>query len=340
MTYTLGEIADALDLEVRGDASVEISGIANLIDAKSDQLTFLFNPAYLKQLADSAAAAVVLNDEYADSCNLPVLVCAQPRLAWARIAGLFDQTPQPSEKIHPTAVVSPTATHGSDVTIGAYAVVEARARLDKNVVVGPGCFIGEAVTIGEYSRLSANVSVYHGVTIGERAIIHSGAVIGADGFGFEPDYTTGSLVKIPQIFSVSIGDDVEIGAGTTIDRGALNDTSIANGVKLDNQVQIGHGTCIGANTAISGCTAIAGSTKIGAHCLIGGAVGIIDNIEIVDQVEITAMSLVSRSIRQKGRYSSGTGLMPGKSWKRSIVGFAKLDEIIKRLRALERQLKK
>ena len=148
------------------------------------------------------------------------------------------------------------------------------------------------------------------------------------------------LVKIPQIYGVQIGDDVEIGAGTTIDRGALNHTRIGQGVKLDNQVQIGHGSSVGSYTAISGCTAIAGSTKIGAYCLIGGAVGIVDNIEIVDQVEITAMSLVSQSIKEKGRYSSGTGLMPGKLWKRSIVGFAKLNEILKRIRALERHLTK
>ncbi|MFT4712940.1 MAG: UDP-3-O-[3-hydroxymyristoyl] glucosamine N-acyltransferase [Candidatus Azotimanducaceae bacterium] len=170
-------------------------------------------------------------------------------------------------------------------------------------------------------------------------IVHAGAVIGADGFGFEFDGATGTLVKIPQIYGVKIGNDVEIGAGTTIDRGALNDTLIGEGVKLDNQVQIGHGTSVGANTAISGCTAIAGSTKIGSYCLIGGAVGIIDNIEIADQVEITAKSLVSQSITEKGRYSSGTGLMLSKDWKRSIVVFKKLDKLVKRIRGLEAKLR-
>lgn len=165
--------------------------------------------------------------------------------------------------------------------------------------------------------------------------MHSGAVIGADGFGFEFDSASGDFVKIPQVYGVRIGNHVEIGAGTTIDRGALNDTTIGDGCKLDNQVQIGHGTRVDHHTVISGCTAIAGSTKIGSYCLIGGAVGIVDNIEITDQVEITAMTLVSQSIREKGRFSSGTGLMPGNEWKRSVVGFRKLDEILKRLRRLE-----
>ena len=334
---TLGEISKSLGLELRGDPGIEIHGIASLADAQSGQLTFLFNSNYKPLLSNATAAAIVLREEDAEGCNLPMLISSQPRLAWAKIAGLFDHTPIPNLKIHESAVVSDTATLGSDVTIGPNATVEAGVRLDKGVTIGAGCYIGEHAEIGEGTRLNANVSLYHEVTIGKRCLIHSGAVIGADGFGFEFDHSNGSLVKIPQVYSVQIGDDVEIGAGTTIDRGALNHTRIGNGVKLDNQVQVGHGTQIGANTAISGCTAIAGSTKIGSYCLIGGAVGIIDNIEITDQVEITAMSLVSQSIKEKGRYSSGTGLMPGKQWKRSIVGFTKLDEILKRLRKLEKK---
>ena len=335
MNYTLGEIAKTLDLELIGDASIEITGIANLLDAKSGELSFLFNSKYLQHLNDSKASAVVLRRADAQVASMAILISDNPRMSWARIAGLFDRTPAPRQTIHASASVSPSATYGSAVTIGANAVVEAGARLDSGVSIGPGCFIGERVTIGENSRLNANVSVYHDVSVGADVIIHSGAVLGADGFGFEFDAATGSLEKIPQVYSVVVGDKVEIGAGTTIDRGALNDTLIGAGVKLDNQVQIGHGTSIGANTAISGCTAIAGSTKIGSYCLIGGAVGIVDNIKIADQVEITAMSLVSKSIKHAGRYSSGTGLMPGKQWKRSIVGFSKLDEILKRIRKLE-----
>ena len=333
-TFTLADLAEQLGLESRGDGSTGIRGIARLGDAQPDQLAFLFNSSYRQQLETSQAAAVVLRAEDAELCQSPVLISDQPRLIWAKVAALFDPRPLPALKMHPSAVVSGTATIGSNVTIGPNATIEAGARIEQDAIIGPGCVIGENSTIGQGSRLDANVTIYHNVTIGDACIIHSGAIIGADGFGFEFDGATASLLKIPQIYSVKIGHHVEIGAGTTIDRGALNDTMVGNGVKLDNQVQVGHGTTIGDHTAISGCTAIAGSTKIGSYCLIGGAVGIVDNIEITNQVEITAMSLVSRSITQSGRYSSGTGLMPGKQWKRSIVGFAKLDEILKRIRRL------
>ncbi|MBV1877593.1 MAG: UDP-3-O-(3-hydroxymyristoyl)glucosamine N-acyltransferase [Pseudomonadales bacterium] len=339
MSLTLGEIARLLALELSGDPELEITGLASLLDAGVGQLAFLFNNRYASQLQQTNASAVVLRSADADSYTGSSLISENPRLTWARIATLFDPAPKPDKNIHDTAVVSSTAICNATVSVGPNAVISSGVNLAKGVVVGAGCFIGERVSIDENTRINANVSIYHDVSIGKNTIVHSGAVIGADGFGFEYDTDTATLVKIPQIYSVKIGDNVEIGAGTTIDRGALNHTRIDHGVKLDNQVQVGHGTSIGAMTAISGCTAIAGSTKIGSYCLIGGAVGIIDNIEIADQVEITAMSLVSQSIKQRGRYSSGTGLMPARLWKRNIVGFAKLAELIKRIRALEKKMK-
>ncbi|MEX2489910.1 MAG: UDP-3-O-(3-hydroxymyristoyl)glucosamine N-acyltransferase, partial [Pseudomonadales bacterium] len=322
---------------LRGDSSVEVNGIADLLGARSGQLTFLFNSAWRSSLKETQASAVILRAEDAPDCPIPLLISPQPRLIWARVARVFDPLPAGSGRIHPSAVISDKATIGDQVSIDANVVVEDYAQIEADTVIGAGSFIGQHSRVGEGSRLFANVTLYHDVTIGKRAIIHSGAVIGADGFGFEFDGQTGILVKIPQVYGVRIGDDVEIGAGSTIDRGALNHTEVANGVKLDNQVQVGHGTRIGAHTAISGCTAIAGSTRIGSYCLIGGAVGIIDNIEITDQVEITAKTLVSRSITEKGRYSSGTGLMPSREWKRSIVGFRKLDDLIRRVRKLEKR---
>ncbi|MDG1234323.1 MAG: UDP-3-O-(3-hydroxymyristoyl)glucosamine N-acyltransferase, partial [Pseudomonadales bacterium] len=258
-----------------------------------------------------------------------------PRMAWARIASSFDPMPLAMPVIAPSAVISDTASIGQGVAIGAGAVIRSGARIEDGAHIGAGCYIGESAKIGKGSRIKPNVVVYHDVLIGENCIVHANAVLGADGFGFEFDADTGDYVKIPQVFSVIVGDNVEIGAGTTIDRGALNHTTIGSGCKLDNQVQVGHGTSIDHHTVISGCTAIAGSTRIGSYCLIGGAVGIVDNIEIGDRVEITAMTLVSRSILEQGRYSSGTGLMPGYEWKRSVVGFRKLDNILKRLRRLE-----
>jgi UDP-3-O-[3-hydroxymyristoyl] glucosamine N-acyltransferase len=336
LKLTLGEIGHRFDLEVIGEAATEINGIAGLTEAGPGELTFLFSSSYRSLLKGSLAAAVVLRKSDSADCEMPVLLSSQPRLAWARIAALFDTTPGPDFCIHETAVVSDLAVLGRDISIGANAVVEAGVKLEDGVCIGAGCFVGARATIGKATRLHANVTIYHDVRLGSQCIVHSAAVLGADGFGFEFDSETASLTKIPQVFSLHVGDNVEIGAATTIDRGALNHTVVGNGVKLDNQVQVGHGTRIGDHTAISGCTAIAGSTNIGSYCLIGGAVGIIDNIVIADQVEITAMSLVSRSITEKGRYSSGTGLLPGSDWKRSIVGFRRLPELIRRIGRLEK----
>lgn len=331
----LADIAQQFQLELRGDGDVDITGIAGLEEAGPGQLSFLFNPAYRDVLSTSQAAAVVLRSKDLELTDKPALISQSPRLTWAKVAGLFDPRPTGMPVVDKRAIISDLATVGKGVAVGAGAVVKSGAVLENGARIGAGCVIGEGAIVGAGSELHANVTLYHDVRIGEHCIVHSGAVIGADGFGFEFDSASGDFVKIPQVYGVRIGNHVEIGAGTTIDRGALNDTTIGDGCKLDNQVQIGHGTRVDHHTVISGCTAIAGSTKIGSYCLIGGAVGIVDNIEITDQVEITAMTLVSQSIREKGRFSSGTGLMPGNEWKRSVVGFRKLDEILKRLRRLE-----
>jgi len=338
--FTLGEIARYLDIELRGDKSTRVTGIANLKDAKPGQLSFLFTSSFRKYLDSTQASAVVVRDDQSSDCRIPVLIAADPRLAWAKISHFFDRQPQPSKSIHPSANVSTTAMIGNDVSIGANAVIEDDVSLGDDVCIGPGCVIGEGSQIGRGTRLSANVTLYHRITIGENGIIHSGVVIGADGFGFAYDPKASGYHKIQQVYAVRIGDDVEIGAGSTIDRGALNDTVLGKGVKLDNQVQVGHNTTIGDYTVISGCTAIAGSTRIGSYCLLGGAVGIIDNLHITDHVEITAMTLVSRSITEPGRYSSGTGLLPSRDWKRNIVGFKKLNEILKRLQGVETRLQR
>ncbi len=331
----LSEIKNQFQLESLGNTDVEITGIAGLEDASPGQLSFLFSSNYRDLLINSQAGAVVLRPEDAGLTDRPRLLSANPRMALARIAILFDPAPHVMPVIDPGATISDTASIGQGVAIGAGAVIRSGARIEDGAQIGAGCYIGEGATIGKGSRLLPNVVVYHDVCVGDSCIVHANAVLGADGFGFEFDPDTGDYIKIPQIFSVIVGDNVEIGAGTTIDRGALNHTTVGDGCKLDNQVQVGHGTSIGHHTVISGCTAIAGSTKIGSYCLIGGAVGIVDSIKIVDRVEITAMTLVSQSILKRGRYSSGTGLMPGFEWKRSVVGFRKLDKILKRIKRLE-----
>ena len=333
MKLSLGEIADRFNLSLSGDPAVEISNLASIDQAAHGDLVFLFNSSHRKHLSDTKASAVVMREIDCAGCRIPYLISERPRLTWANVARLFDPLPTQAATRHPSAIVSDQAIIGTGVSIGAHSIISAGAVIGDGSTIGAGSFVGEGSKIGNHCRVFPNVSLYHMVCLGDRVIIHSGAVIGADGFGFEPN--KGAFVKIPQIRGVVIGDDVEIGAGTTIDRGALSDTIVEAGVKIDNQVQIGHATRIGRDTIISGCTAIAGSTTIGRNCWIGGAVGIIDNIEITDQVEVTAMSLVTQSITVRGRYSSGTGLMRGRDWKRNIVGFKQLSNLLKRVRKLE-----
>jgi len=214
--------------------------------------------------------------------------------------------------------------------------VEANAEIGDDCVIGANSVIGSGCSIGPSSSLHANVVLYPNVHIGRRAIIHAGAVIGCDGFGFARDGARS--VKIEQLGGVRIGDDVEVGACTTIDRGALEDTVIEDGVKLDNQVQIAHNVRVGENTIVCGCSAIAGSSTVGKNCIIAGAVGIINHVNIADGVTVTAMSLVNKSITTKGVYSSGTGLSESALWKKNIVHFRKLDELASRLKALEKEL--
>lgn len=333
---TLDEIAGLLGLEVRGDASVEITGIAGMVEAGSGELTFLFNSAYKKYLKETRASAVILKAEDAEGITIPCLISSNPRLEWANVARLFDPLPAPDRILHPSAIVGDDVDLGADVSLGAHVVIEDGASIGDGAVVGAGSFVGRNASVGANTRLHPNVTLYHEVCIGNDCIVHSGSVVGSDGFGFEFDQETASLRKIPQVYSVVIGNQVELGANVTIDRGALKDTCLGNGIKLDNQVHVGHGVSIGDHTAISGNTAIGGSTRIGRYCLIGGGVGIIDNIEIADRVEVTSLTFVSRPIKEAGRYTSGTGLMKNREWKRNIVGFSRLEELMRRVRRLEK----
>ena len=223
------------------------------------------------------------------------------------------------------------------MSIGPHAVVEANASISRGSVIGPNCFIGEDVVVGENCRLHGNVSLYHGVRLGDSVMIQSGSVIGADGFGFAFDGE--KQIKIHQLGSVLLSDNVEIGACTTIDRGTIEDTIIGKGVKIDNQVQIGHNCKIGDHSVICGCVGIAGSVNIGKHCIMGGASGAVGHITISDKVNVSAMSLVSESILESGIYSSGTWHMKTSDWKRSNIRFKQLDMMNKRVRQLEKKFK-
>ena len=332
---TLADIAHHLDIPFTGNGDVEVQGLATLKDAMPNQIAFLANRAYLKDLASTQAAAVLLHPEYAEYCPVACLEIANPYVGYAKLSQLFDPLAvchQPC--VHPTAVVAEDVTLGQGVDIQANAVIESGVVLDDHVVIGPGSVVGADTRLGEHTHLHANVTVYHGVVVGQRVILHSGCVIGADGFGFAHDGA--KWHKIAQLGGVVLGDDVEVGSCSSIDRGALGDTVIGNDVKIDSQVQIAHNVQIGDHSALAGCVGIAGSTRVGKHCMLGGGVGLSGHLTICDGVQVTGMSLVTNSIHEPGVYSSGTGSMANHQWRKNAVRFKQLDEIAKRLARLEK----
>ena len=336
MSVTLGQLAELLGAELHGDASVEVSRIANLETAQVGEISFLSDSKYHAFLAKSQASAVLVKAADLAICATNALVVKDPYVGFARVAQLLDSTPQPATTIHPKAVIAEDVQLAPGVAIGANAVIESGVVLGEGVIVGPGCFIGKNSQLGKGSRLWANVTLYHNVRLGEACLVQAGSVIGADGFGYANE--RGEWIKIPQVGGVRIGNRVEIGASTTIDRGAIDDTRIADNVIIDNQCQIAHNVEIGYGTAIAGGTVIAGSTKIGKYCIIGGAAVINGHIQVCDQVTITGMSMVMRSISEPGVYSSGVPAQSNKEWRKMAARVMHIDDMHKRLNQLEKRV--
>jgi len=333
--YKLADLAQKLDARLEGDGESLITHIAPLDKAQAGAITFLESSAYKKHLAATHATAVILAAEHAAECPVNKVIVANPYLAYAKISSLFDPAPRVSVGIHATTVLGRNYSFGKDIAVAAHCVIGDRVVLGNGVEIHANCVIGDDVVIGDNTKLYPHVTLYHGVKIGKNAILHSGVVVGSDGFGMAND--NGQWEKIHQLGSVVIGDEVELGANTTIDRGALEDTIIENGVKIDNQVQIAHNVRIGAYTAIAGCVGIAGSTKIGKYCMIGGGVGINGHIEITDRVIVTGMSAVGKSITTPGIYASGIPAMPHRAWWRVLNRMSQLEELIRRVNALEQK---
>jgi UDP-3-O-[3-hydroxymyristoyl] glucosamine N-acyltransferase len=314
---TLAQIATQLGGRVAGDAGVLIRQVGSLERAGSGQIAFFSNPKFRQRLDATGAAAVILGADAEALTTRPRIVCDNPYAYFARVSQLFNPPVTQAPGVHPAATVAAGAKLGAGVSIGA------------------GCVVGEGVSIGDQSCLYPGVVVYPGCRIGARAILHSGVVIGADGFGIAND--GGHWVKIPQVGGVAIGDDVEIGANTTIDRGTLDDTVIGDGVKLDNQIQIGHNCRVGAHTAMAGCVAVAGSAEIGSHCSIGAGALILGHLTICDHVTVSADTVISRSIGKPGTY---TGMFPAdehESWARNTAVVRQLADLLDRVRALEKR---
>ncbi len=247
----LQEIARRVNGYCPGEGGVEITGLATLANAEPHQLSFFVNSRLRDCLQSTRAGGVILREDDVRTYGGPVVICENPYLAYAQVAGLFDQTPVPQPGCHSSAVIAPDAVVDATAHVGPNVVVEAGACLEAGVTIGPGCVIGENVLIGQSSRLYANVTIYHGVKIGRRCVIQGGAVLGGDGFGNAKD--KGQWIRIPQLGVLTIGDDVQIGANTAIDRGSIEDTRVGNGVVIDNLVQIAHNCQIGDHTAIGVC---------------------------------------------------------------------------------------
>ncbi|MGP9146272.1 UDP-3-O-(3-hydroxymyristoyl)glucosamine N-acyltransferase [Vibrio parahaemolyticus] len=333
---TLAELATITGGELFGDESLVVGRVAPMDKAQEGDVTFLSNPKYAKHLSECKATVVMVKAEHKDQCADNALVVADPYVAFARVVQAMDTTPKPAEDIAPSAVIASDVKMGENVAVGANAVIETGVELGDNVVIGAGCFIGKNAKLGNNTKLWANVTIYHEVSLGDDCLVQSGTVIGSDGFGYAND--KGEWIKIPQLGSVRIGNRVEIGACTTIDRGALEDTIIEDNVILDNQLQIAHNVQIGYGTVMPGGTIVAGSTKIGKYCQIGGASVLNGHITIADGVAITGMGMVMRSIEEKGLYSSGIPLQTNREWRKTATRVHRIDEMNKRLKAVEKQL--
>ncbi|WP_298775518.1 UDP-3-O-(3-hydroxymyristoyl)glucosamine N-acyltransferase [uncultured Shewanella sp.] len=335
-SYTLQVLADFLDAEIQGDAQKEIFAVGTLESADSGKITFLANAKYRVQLENTQAGAVLLSPTDVEGYAGNAIILKDPYVGFAKLAQLLDSTPNAADSIHPSAHIDPSAMIGEGVAIGPNAVIGANVILGENVQVGAGTVVGQDSIVGSGTRLWANVTVYHDVHFGTDCIIHSGAVIGSDGFGYANE--RGQWIKIPQTGGVRIGSRVEIGAGTSVDRGAIDHTEIHDGVIIDNQVQIAHNDIIGENSAIAGSTTLAGSVKIGKYCIIGGNCAISGHLDIGDGTHITGSTSVTNHIREPGVYSSATVAMDNKLWRKNTVRFRQLDSLFQRVKQLEKKV--
>ena len=333
--FRLQELVDRLGGELHGDGNVGVARVATLEKAGEGELAFLANRKYLSQASGCAASALIVGPDTREQlAHRALIVTPDPYLYFARVAQLFSPPPAPRAGVHRLAAVDCSVP--ASVEVGPGACVEEGVELGEDVVIGPNCFVGRGTRIGRGTRLYANVTVYHDCVIGEDCILHSGVVIGADGFGFARE-RSGAWVKIPQTGRVVIGSDVEIGANTTIDRGALDDTVIGDGVKLDNLIQIAHNVRIGDHTIMAGCAGVAGSAQIGARCMIGGQAGISGHLSIADDVVVSAWTLVAKPITKPGVYTGNLPLQTHGDWVKNFSHLRHLDALAKRVRQLEQQ---
>jgi UDP-3-O-[3-hydroxymyristoyl] glucosamine N-acyltransferase len=332
-SYSLQELTQHIGGELQGDPNAIITSMGTLEGAKKGQLSFLTNSKYKNAMANTKASAVILKEADAEFCSANKIIHSDPYVAFAKIAQLLDSTPVPNSGISELSSIHPTAEIGENASIAQGVVIERDVTIGKNARIGPNTVIGQGAKIGDDLNLRANVTIYHRVILGNRVSIHSGTIVGSDGFGYAND--KGVWVKIPQTGTVVIGDDCEIGANTCIDRGALDNTMIGNDVIIDNLVQIAHNVTVGDHSCICGGTGIAGSTNIGKYVVIAGTCVVNGHIDICDKVQITGFSMVTKSITQPGVYSSGMPVQLNREWQKNTVRLRQIDKLVERVKVLE-----
>lgn len=338
MKITAAKIAEVLEGLVEGDPSVEVSTLSKIEEGVTGSITFLSNPKYNQYIYSTYASIVIVNKNFVAEHEVKATMIRvdDAYKAFSKVLEFYNQIKLMKSGIEQPSVISEGVQYGEDLYLGSFSYIGKNTKIGNNVKIYPNSFVGDNVVIGDNTILFAGARIYSETVIGKNCTIHSGTIIGSDGFGFAPN-EDGSYTKVPQIGNVIIEDDVEIGSCTTVDRATLGSTIIRKGVKLDNQIQIAHNVEIGEHTVIASQTGIAGSTKIGKYCVIGGQVGIVGHITIGDHVKIQAQSGVGKHIND-GEVIQGSPAIGYKDFSKSFVYFKKLPSIVKEIDELKKKL--
>ncbi len=333
-TYLLADLAARVGGRVVGDGARRIAGIRSLAEAAEEHLSFYHNRRYLAAARGSRAGALLVADP-SPFVGRDLLVCANPYAALADLLELFHPVERPPAGVHPTAVVAASARLGEGVAVGPLAVIGEEAAVGDRSVIGAGCFLGSRVEVGPDTTLHPHVVILDGCRVGARSILHAGAVVGADGFGFAP--TESGYRKVPQVGIVVIEDDVEIGANVCIDRATLGETRVGRGTKIDNLVQVAHNVRIGEHSILVSQVGISGSTELGRRVTMAGKAGAVGHLRIGDGATVTAMTGVTEDV-PPGATVSGFPSRPHRDWLRAMANLYQLEALRRRVKELESAL--
>ena len=339
MEFSAQQIAMLLGGKIIGDGNRKVSDVGSIESAKEGQLTFLCDAKYLPYLSSTGASVVLMTDSIAfeGNTNATLIRVENARAAMGQLLALVAKAMNPAKQgVEQPSYVSEGVAVPEDAYIGAFAYIGKNVQLGKGVQIYPHTYIGDNVRIGDNTILYSGVKVYYNCVVGNDCILHAGVVVGGDGFGFEPD-VKGVNQKLPQIGNVIIEDDVEIGANTTVDRAMMGSTIIRRNAKIDNLVQVAHNVEVGESTFLCSQVGIAGSSKIGAHCILAGQVGVAGHLEIADNCVFGAQSGIPSSVRKAGMYQ-GSPIIDAMNWRRSVVGFKQLPDLMKKLQELEKKV--